>query len=415
MVDIVIEPNAVIDNFRRSYSRYVVGVDQDTHYTLFVDSLGALAIRKSDDGGVSWGLPVIVHLGLISKFSVWYEPWTPGDFGTLIHIVVLDATGNSLSYYNFNVSSDALSGEVEIDTPTVVASTLYNANQVAIAKARGGNLLIQYWGDAIGSRGCWRSIDNGASWAARTDGADGNLVDFVMMFPGNETDDQDMWMLYLDVSVNALSLKTYDDDANSWSESAIVGGITESTQFWQIAGAMRHSDNHLLIAIWTIVDAPTADILTFDVAGGASITPTANVVTDQDESGSVCLTIDQQSGDVYVGYNKGGTWLSSVDSVYHKSEDGMSTWGAEQAMSENASDDYRNVSSTLSIGDVGGKFLPVWENEDLNDLLCNVNNAVSIDPAPPPPPPASVTLPEYGQLRTAIGDPPVYGATILRS
>ncbi len=32
-----------------------------------------------------------------------------------------------------------------------------------------------------------------------------------------------------------------------------------------------------------------------------------------------------------------------------------------------------------------------------------------------PEPPAAASLPEYGQIRTAIGDPPVYGATILRS
>ncbi len=33
----------------------------------------------------------------------------------------------------------------------------------------------------------------------------------------------------------------------------------------------------------------------------------------------------------------------------------------------------------------------------------------------PTPEPEAVNLPEYGQVRTAIGDPPVYGATILRS
>ncbi len=32
-----------------------------------------------------------------------------------------------------------------------------------------------------------------------------------------------------------------------------------------------------------------------------------------------------------------------------------------------------------------------------------------------PPTPSGLILPEYGQLRTAIGDPPVYGATIHRS
>ncbi len=29
--------------------------------------------------------------------------------------------------------------------------------------------------------------------------------------------------------------------------------------------------------------------------------------------------------------------------------------------------------------------------------------------------PAAPSLPEYGQVQTAIGDPPVFGATILRS
>ncbi len=33
----------------------------------------------------------------------------------------------------------------------------------------------------------------------------------------------------------------------------------------------------------------------------------------------------------------------------------------------------------------------------------------------PTPPPVAVNLPEYGQVRAAIGDPPVFGATILRS
>ena len=40
---------------------------------------------------------------------------------------------------------------------------------------------------------------------------------------------------------------------------------------------------------------------------------------------------------------------------------------------------------------------------------------IGADEAEPTPPPDDVNLPEYGQIRTAIGDPPVYGATILRS
>lgn len=55
-------------------------------------------------------------------------------------------------------------------------------------------------------------------------------------------------------------------------------------------------------------------------------------------------------------------------------------------------------------------------------LLFDIPNADLIPKLPiygrgaaPIPPVESSLLPEYGQLRTAIGDPPVYGATILRS
>ncbi len=410
MPDVLID-DANATNNARCFSRYVVGIDQNIHYVFYVSAFVDLFFSRSIDGGATWSAPTTIHSGNVMKFQVWYDRWTPGDTGTVIHIILVDSV-DRLSYYSLNTDGDILGAELVIDSPVVSSTVLYVVEQVTIAKSCGGNLLVQYWGDAAGSHGCWRSVDGGASWVERTDGADGNDVDFVMMFPGNEDDDNDFWMVYLDTSANELSLKTYDDSADSWSEAVIIAGISESAVFWQYAAAIRHSDKHLILATWTDIDDVAADILTFDINGGASIVAMADVVTNLAESGNTCLTINQQNDDVYVGYNKGGVWAATVDSVYKVSTDGMVTWGAEQPMSENAADDYRALSSTLSIDDDGGKFLPVWFNDDLDDMFCNVNNSVSINPIVPPLDPG---LPEYGQRRAAIGDPPVYGATIVRS
>lgn len=414
MVDIVVDTAAIFNQSSRTYSRQIVGINPNIHYAIYVDTAADLVFSKSSDGGLTWSAETSIHAGTVVKYNIWHDRWTPDDSGTLIHIILLDAEValNSLSYYTLDTNDDTLSVEVEVDTPVVSSTVSYFVNQISIAKARGGNLLVQFWGNAIGSRGCFRSVDGGASWVARADAAIDNDSDYIMMFPGNEIDDQDMWLFYFDFSSKDVLLKTYDDSANSWSDTLIVTPVFENNFIWQFAGAIRHSDGHLLLAIWTEMDDPTADILTFDINGAASIIARTNVITNQSESGCACISINQQNDDVYVGYLKGGVWNATVDSVYKKSTDGMSTWEAEQAMSENAADDYRSMSSTLSIGDNGGKFLPMWFNTDLDDLLVNVNNAVTIEPIVPPVEPG---LPEYGQPRAAIGDPSVYGATIVRS
>lgn len=410
MPDVIVSATIRADNFRRTIFSYVVGIDTNIQYAFYTNIGMDFAFVKSIDGGNTWSAETIIQGNSVVKSAVWYDRWTPGDTGIFIHILTLDSTGPNLSYFSLDTTDDTVSAEVVIDNPVVVGVAV-QSNQVTIAKARGGNLLVQFWGDAAGSRGVWRSIDNGVSWVARADGADGNTADYVMMFPGNEADDNDFWMLYLDISVNELSLKTYDDSGDSWSEALIVTGIVESATVWSMGGAIRHSDNHLLVAVWTAIDNATAGILTFDINGAPSITPMANVVTDLAESGVLSITFSQGHEDVYVGYLKGGVFGATVDVVYKLSTDGMVVWGSEQAMSEDAADNLQQLASTLSVSSDGGLFLPIWANLTPDDYLCNVNNAVSIDPFVPP----EDALAEYGQRRAAIGQPSVYGATIVRS
>ena len=176
---------------------------------------------------------------------------------------------------------------------------------------------------------------------------------------------------------------------------------------------MRHSDNHAVLVAFDTFDDATSDLMVWDIGSTASITAKTDVVTNSSETYFPCVMVNQQDDSIYCGYIRGTALNSAVGTHYKKSTDGGDTWEAEEPMSEDAEDDHRYSECGASVGNDGGRFQMVWFNDDLNDLITNVNNGVSIPAAAPPP--AAASLPEYGQVRTAIGDPAVYGATILRS
>lgn len=383
MADVAIDTSLNTTAHKRCMSRWVVTTDASIVYFFYVDGTNDLSYRKSIDGGATLGDVVVVQVGTCFAFDTYFDKWAPSETGGLIHIALIDSAGTDrLSYYNLDVSDDSLSTRKDVATITVNLTAGFFNSGVTIAKSRddNGNLGIQFWGDAVGSRGFYTSTDDGANWTSRTDGADGDLVDIVMLFPGNETDVKDFRMLYGDVSATELTMKVFDDSANTWSESAAIKtDVTFSDDWWQIAGAVDHTDGLIYGACHVEIDTTGDDIFTFTVDGTASITAKTDVVTNKAESGNVCLMINQQNQDKYVGYNVGDpTWAATTKAVFHKSTDNMSTWGTEQAMQVDTSDDEAAIACPSSVDDDGGLFIPVWFNDDLNDLFTNSDNAVSI-------------------------------------
>ncbi|KKK84062.1 hypothetical protein LCGC14_2787140, partial [marine sediment metagenome] len=153
-----------------------------------------------------------------------------------------------------------------------------------------------------------------------------------------------------------------------------------SNFFYQMSASPRHSDNHVILAVWSELDAATADLKVWDIGGSGDITAMADVVTDLDESAQVAVFINQQNNDIYVAYIKGGTWEATADIKYKKSTDGGTTWGSEQTYSEGTADDLRALWAGVSVGADGGRFQPVFFNDDLNDLFVNLTNDVNIPP-----------------------------------
>jgi len=359
-----------------------VWIDENTAYVVYTDDALDLVYQKTGDGGATWGAPVLIRVGTVIKTSIWFDKWTPGDAGTKIHIAYMDSTSDDVFYRSLNTSGDSLGSEI-----TVFAGVSFNVGGnwtgaiVDITKARGGNLYIGFWGDAVGEFGFYRSDDAGATWNSRAQLADGNAVDPILLFPGNEADTQDIWCIYWDVDASEISLKIYDNSGDSWSETAIVGSMTFNSQLFPMSGATRASDNHVILAAWTVYNNAAADLVVWDIGGSGSLTAKTDVVTNLDDSALVAVFIDQQTDDIYVAYITGAVFPGTVDIKYKKSADGGASWGAQQDYSELAADNLRMVWAGMSVGTDGGKFQPAWFNDDLDDLYVNLVNDVHIAPS----------------------------------
>ncbi len=359
--------------------------DKDTAVILYVDSLQDLRFARTTDAGDNWSLTT-VQTGTIINIACWFDKETPGDIGNLIHVVWTEQVGQNFHYRTIDVSDAALGTEQTIDATVTVNSNPVN-NRVAITKTVNGNLIA-----ALSTQTeieCYRSTDGGAVWTDRADVfATATEEDWVLLYPA-DVDPGDACALFWDRSGNNLFLKMYDDSANTWSGGSLLdASAIDDASHINMDGAIRHSDKHLLVAFHSDADTATDDLRTFDITVDSISTPAIATKTDvfaEEGSSAQCsVFINQQNDDVYVCWLSGGAWLSSVDVVYKKSTNGMTSWQAEQAYSEATSEDFRICHAGRSVGDAGGRFQPSWYDNTLHDLFVNTPNDVEFGPVADP-------------------------------
>jgi hypothetical protein len=308
-------------------------------YQFYVDASSDLAYVKSADSGKSWSAPVTVRTGTLTQFAVWYDRWSNISAG-LIHLAYSDSATNLVYYRNLDTeSSDTLGSEITAHTGTSIVAT---NGAISITRARGGNLYIGAMIDAGTENVFVRSVDVGANWTGRNDTTgttlnEASATDQLILVPGWNADNQDIMAFFWDASADEISVKRYDDSADTWAETSIAASMTDTTRptsgpHWGATVDITNSQN--LLVAWSQVDNAAGDLRCFKVTDGA-VTETATqvAVNPGAEFGAASIGIDTLSQTWYVMYQGGGTWFSSCHVYYKASTDGGATWGSQTQLS----------------------------------------------------------------------------------
>lgn len=318
-------------------THYVVRANNGSIYYIYVDSADDVVFRKSNDGGLSWGVATVIFAGTTTQLSIWYDRWS-NIAGDLIHCAYTESVTDDTLYRTIDTaSSDALS------TQTVIfagASTA-GGNHLSIVRAVGGNVYCKTCIDAGAEGGFFRlpnaNVPNGAWDAART--VDETLAtgDQMILLPDYDAaDTQDIMAVFWDASANEISRKLYDDSGNSWAETSIAGSMVElaATTAWpNFSVAMDIANTRHFLIAWNGTDTASARLRAW-VFDSGSITALTDVVSSStDDQGLCALGLDTGTGYLYAFYcgktDGSETWNTSVHVYYKVSTDSGSTWGPE--------------------------------------------------------------------------------------
>jgi len=306
-------------------------------YWVYIDIATDLYYKKSTDGGLTWGNPILIYTGTVTNFAVWYDRWSNISAG-LIHLAYNQTDNSDTLYRTIDTeSSDALS------TQTVIfagVSAVIGGSSLSICRARGGNVYCRTCIDAGAEGGFFRlpnaNVPNGAWDAARTINEALATLDMAILLPGWAADNQDMMLIFWDVSANEVSRQLYDDSANTWSETSINASMVDSapsTAYPHFAAAVDITNSQNLLIAWNAVDTANADLLCWTVTESAITAKTDVVTNSTDDQGYAALTIDLQTGywwAFYCGKSDGSeTFTTSLNIYYKISRDSGTTWGAE--------------------------------------------------------------------------------------
>ncbi len=360
-------------------ARRSVWSNETTGYIFYIEdgSTSDFVYKKTTDSGFTWSSVVEIEGTSTYKFDIWYEDWTQFDGGGLIHIAWLD-NDDELNYSTLDTSDDTLSTEADIVTGLTVDDTIPSNydNIVSIVKAVDGALYIQFWANNLGTGGaglahgfykCTTTCTTAGNWSSVSDGADGDLVDGVILYPSNSTDGDDVWMLYLDYSALEITIKVYDQSADSWASETFVDTIIYiQSADMSLNGGVLFSDENLYFA-WHDKVGSLHSELTFGKFDGTTFTQISEPRENVWRLALVAILINQNNDDIYIGFVEGVE--NFRDFVYIKTDDLGVTWDDQISIVYQDADDIKGTWFGQSIDASGGMFYGTWFNDDVNDIF----------------------------------------------
>ena len=345
--------------------RHLVFINNLTGYIFENNSTGAIVFRKTVNGGINWSNAVVITAQTdCENFAIWYDGWTPGNTGGLIHVAFLENGGDTIYYENVNTaSSDTQKGEVAVYSDTATTRTSIT-DSLSIIEATDGDLYIAISSGAANAVSVvMNSDDTGTNWAAVADeGLDDATQDYVMLMPLTNAD---IFVLRWDVSADDIQSKEYEDGTDAWDAgwtNIDTSAVENSAVTWNETWAATISPISNTIYLAYVDNAGTAsatpDIRTA-IYDGSSWTAKTNVVTDTNTILGVSIALDANTDDVYVVYNRGTT---TVSSPYFKiSSDNMATWSTtERGPLANIASNLRAIHTNM----VSNEMLGVWVYDD---------------------------------------------------
>lgn len=386
MPDVTIAGDAVLGNNGGERHGIIFPAGGVTGYFVYTDDSGPSVIRyrKTLDGGATWAAPITVSTGPLESgaMTVYYPPYTPGISTRLIHIIFTQNA--AIVHRTLDPNDDSFS-----TVHSIVSGPSAVATKVGLGQARAGDLWV-YWASTTGDIGndVRRSTNGGVTWS---DPGGPNPIeadeDDVLIMPASNTgDDADMWFIYHDDSANETSLKFWDNSVPTFTEASIVGSIVwgggQTGSRW-MAGVW-HDDGHLSLLQWTNFSG-ARDLQCWEINSATSFTQRANVRTADGNGSRAAVTLDQNTGRLYVAWMDGAA--GSVDQ--DNSDDRGATWSGATEFSDGNPGVLQRVYAPMSIAaGVDGRWMPAWFANTPTAHETNFDNSLLLLA---PPVPAAVT------------------------
>src|SRR3990170_3121934 len=94
-VDVAVESAAQAESDWLQSAWGPVWTSANNAYVFYLNATAGLVYRKTTDGGATWGAATAVDtVAVYMELAIWYDKWTPGDSGTIIHIAAVDGATN---------------------------------------------------------------------------------------------------------------------------------------------------------------------------------------------------------------------------------------------------------------------------------------------------------------------------------